>query len=123
FVLMCVSLAIAIPLAVDWVGGWGFLDSLPKDADGTAAHLAHHGGLSYWMLVAWALTGLTVLVEPAFYQRVFAAEDARSVQRALFVGLALWASYDWGVTLIGLIAHAAVHSGLLPSDLAGKESL
>jgi SSS family solute:Na+ symporter len=123
FVLMCVSLAIAIPLAIDWVGGWDFLNSLPKDADGAATHLAHHGGLSYWMLVAWALTGLTVLVEPAFYQRVFAAEDARSVQRALFVGLALWASYDWGVTLIGLIAQAAVQNGLLPSNLAGKESL
>jgi SSS family solute:Na+ symporter len=123
FVLMCVSLAIAIPLAIDWVGGWQFVQFLPKDVDGAATHLAHHGGLSYWMLVAWALTGLTVLVEPAFYQRVFAAQDARSVQRALLVGMLLWASYDWGVTMIGLIAQAAVQNGLLPGGLEGKESL
>jgi SSS family solute:Na+ symporter len=123
FVLMCVSLAVAIPLAVQWVGGWEFLAHLPTDGDGNSSHLVHHGNLSYWMLAAWSMTGLTVLVEPAFYQRVFAAKDNRSVQRALFVGIGLWASYDWGVTLIGLLARAAVEQGMLPSDLAGKESL
>jgi solute:Na+ symporter, SSS family len=123
FVLMCVSLAIAIPLAIHWIGGWHEIQALPHAAAETTNHLAHHGGLSYWMLVAWALTGLTVLVEPAFYQRVFAAKDARSVQRALLVGILLWASYDWGVTVIGLIAQAAVQNGLLPGDLAGREVL
>ncbi|MEX2171873.1 MAG: sodium:solute symporter family protein [Pirellulales bacterium] len=123
FVLMCVSLAIAIPLAVDWIGGWEFVNALPKDAGGKAMHLAHHGGLSYWMLVAWSLTGLTVLVEPAFYQRVFAAQNKQSVQRALLVGILLWASYDWGVTVIGLVARAAVQSGMLPENLQGREAL
>jgi SSS family solute:Na+ symporter len=123
FVLMCVSLAIAIPIAVDWVGGWTFLNALPQDASGDVRHLAHHGGLNYWMLVAWSLTGLTVLVEPAFYQRVFAARDSRQVQRALLVGILLWASYDWGVTMIGLIARAAVESGLLSDGLEGREAL
>src|SRR5690606_21005794 len=64
FVLMCVSLAIAIPLAIHWMGGWQFLDVLPKDENDAALHLAHHGGLNYWILAAWSLTGLTVLVEP-----------------------------------------------------------
>jgi SSS family solute:Na+ symporter len=124
FVLMCVSLAIAIPLAVYWVGGWSFVDRLPVDAaTGESTHLVHHGGLSPWMLLAWSLTGMTVLTEPAFYQRVFAASDARSVQRALLIGLLLWASYDWGATLLGLIAHAAVHQGLIPVGLEGKEAL
>ena len=75
------------------------------------------------MLVAWSLTGLTVLVEPAFYQRVFAASDARSVQKALLVGILLWASYDWGVTLIGIIARAAVEQGMLSDKLEGKAAL
>jgi SSS family solute:Na+ symporter len=123
FVLMCASLAITIPLAIDWVGGWQFVDFLPSAADGAATHLVHHGGLNYWIVLSWSLTGLTVLVEPAFYQRVFAAQDNRSIQRALFVGILLWASYDWGVTLIGLIARAAVEQGMLPTDLTGKESL
>jgi solute:Na+ symporter, SSS family len=124
FVLMCVSLAIAIPLAVQWIGGWSFVERLSADGNGDVAHhFAHHGGLNGWMLVAWSLTGLTVLVEPAFYQRVFAASDARSVQRALLIGISLWAAYDWGVTLIGIIARAAVEQGMLPADLEGKSAL
>jgi SSS family solute:Na+ symporter len=124
FVLMCVSLAVAIPLAIDWVGGWSFVEHLPKDpATGEPVFLQHHGGLNPWMLVAWATTGLTILIEPAFYQRVFATEDKRSVQRALLVGILLWAAYDWGVTLIGMLARAAVTQGLLPADLEGKSAL
>jgi solute:Na+ symporter, SSS family len=123
FVLMCVSLAVAIPLAIDWVGGWQFVEFLPAAPDGATPHLAHRGGLSFWMVFAWALTGLTILVEPAFYQRVFAAQDTRSVQRALFVGILLWASYDWGVTVTGLVAQAAVQKGMLPAELVGKEAL
>ena len=115
FVLMCVSLAIAIPFAIDWVGGWSFVEHLPAHAgDGRSrCYMQHHGGLSGWMLVAWALTGLTVLIEPSFYQRVFAAQDKRSVQRALLIGIFLWAAYDWGVTLMGIIARSAVEQGLL----------
>ncbi|HEX6963467.1 MAG TPA: sodium:solute symporter family protein [Lacipirellula sp.] len=124
FVLMCVSLAIAIPLAVNWVGGWEFVESLPIHSETNARHhLLHHGGLNVWMLVAWSLTGITILVEPAFYQRVFAAQDTRSIQRALLVGILLWASYDWGATLLGIIARAAVEQGLLEESLAGKEAL
>ncbi len=124
FVLMCVSLAIAIPFAIDWVGGWSFIEQLPThQATGEPVYMQHHGGLSGWMLAAWSLTGLTVLIEPSFYQRVFAAQDKRSVQRALLVGIFLWASYDWGVTMVGIIARAAVEQGLLAENLEGKAAL
>jgi SSS family solute:Na+ symporter len=124
FVLMCVSLAIAIPLAVEWVGGWSFVEHLPVDPVTQAStHLVHHGGRSGWMLLAWSITGITFLVDPAFYQRVFAAKSARSVQGALAVGILLWASYDWGVTLLGIVAKAAVAQGMLPSQLEGKQAL
>jgi Na+/proline symporter len=75
------------------------------------------------MRIAWALTGLTLLTEPAFYQRVFAAKDAKSVQRALLIGIGLWAAFDWGATLMGLIGRSAVEQGLIPSDVLGKEAL
>ncbi|BBO34840.1 sodium:solute symporter family protein [Lacipirellula parvula] len=122
FVLMCVSLAIAIPFAVEWIGGWTFVEQM-KAADETAHHFSHHGGQSGWMLAAWTMTCLTVLVEPAFYQRTFAAAGTRSVQRALLTGIVLWAAYDWGVTLIGIIARSAVERGMLPADLEGKAAL
>ncbi len=125
FVLMCVSLAIVMPLAVHWVGGWDFINQLPANDDGVRDHLTTHGGASYWMLAARAVTGLTVLVEPAFYQRVFAAQDQRTITRALLVGIFLWAAYDWGVVLIGLVARAAVeaHMAGVPADLEGKQAL
>ena len=124
FVLMCASLAIALPLAIDWIGGWSFVEHLPRHpTTGDPVYMQHHGGLNPWMLAAWSITGLTVLIEPAFYQRVFAAEDKRSVQKALLVGIALWAAYDWGVTLIGIIAKAAVEQGLLDADLEGRAAL
>jgi SSS family solute:Na+ symporter len=39
------------------------------------------------------------------------------------VGILLWAAYDWGVTLIGMLARAAVTQGLLPDDLEGRSAL
>jgi SSS family solute:Na+ symporter len=39
------------------------------------------------------------------------------------VGILLWASYDWGATLIGIVGRAAVEQGLIAEELAGKQAL
>lgn len=124
FVLMCVSMAVAIPVALNWVGGWEFTQHLPvDDVTGVRQHLTATGGLRPGIIIAWTIGALTVFVEPAFYQRIFAARDHRSIIRALLVGIVLWASYDWGVTMIGLIARSAAEQGLLDGDLEGKHAL
>ena len=123
FVLMCVTIALALPLAVEWVGGWSFVDHLPTSADGERIFLSHHGGQGLSVLLTWALAGTTVLVEPAFYQRVFAARDTKAITRALLLGILLWAAYDWIVVMIGMIAQAAVSQGLLASELDGRKAL
>lgn len=117
FVLMCVSVAVAIPFALAWVGGWSFVERLPE------GHMTATGGMSPWLIAAWTAGALTVFVEPAFYQRVFAAKDSASVRRALLVGILLWAAYDWGVTLLGMIGRAAVDQGLLAAGVEGKHAL
>lgn len=117
FLLMCVSLAIAIPFAINWVGGWSFADRLPEE------HWTSTGGLEWGYIVAYSMAALTVFVEPAFYQRIFAAKDSRAVKRSLIIGIFLWASYDWGASLLGMIGRAAVDSGLLDKDLEGKQAL
>lgn len=117
FLLMCVAIAVALPPALSWVGGFEFAERLPSE------HMTATGGLSPWLLAAYAAGALTVLVEPAFYQRIFAARDAQSVRRALLIGILLWAAYDWGVTVLGLVARAAVEMHLLPADLEGREAL
>jgi SSS family solute:Na+ symporter len=117
FLLMCVSLAIAIPLSLKLVGGFEFTSHLP------AEHMSTTGGASPWLLLAWGIGALTVFVEPAFYQRIFAARDRKTITRALVIGVLLWAAYDWGVTLVGMVARSAVESGMLPPGLEGKEAL
>lgn len=117
FVLMCVSLAVAIPFAVQWVGGFDFTQHLPEQ------HMTGTGGLSSALIIAWTVGALTVFVEPAFYQRVFAAKSTKSIIWAMIIGIALWAAYDWGVTLIGMIARSAVSQGLLGEELEGREAL
>lgn len=117
FVLMCVSLAIAIPIALRWIGGFESFEMLP------AEHMTATGGLGWGIIIAWTVGALTVFVEPAFYQRIFAARDARSVIRALLIGILLWAAYDWGVTVVGMIGRVAVEKQLLSADLEGREAL
>lgn len=117
FVLMCVSIAIALPLAVNWVGGFEFVRDLPTE------HMRATGGLSPWLIVAWTVGALTVFVEPAFYQRIFAAENQKAVGRALLIGILLWAAYDWGVTALGMVGRAAVDRGLLPVETEGRQAL
>ncbi|MGE4159152.1 MAG: sodium:solute symporter [Planctomycetota bacterium] len=117
FILMCASLAFAIPLVVEKAGGWDFTNHLPS------SHMTPTGNVNPWLLAAWASTALTVFVEPAFYQRIFAAKDVKSVRNSLLIGIFLWASYDWGVTIIGLAARSLVAQGLLDSTLEGKTAL
>jgi len=117
FLLMSVSLAVAIPITLNMVGGFGFVEALP------AAHMTGTGGVSPWLILAWCCGALTVFVEPAFYQRIFAAKDERTIRNALLIGIFLWAAYDWGVTIIGMIARAAVAEHLLAADLEGRQAL
>lgn len=118
FVLMCVTLAIALPLVLELVGGFPWLLNHlePK-------YFAPAGDLPSAYLLALVLTALSVLVEPAFYQRIFAAENERSVRRALLTGILLWAAYDWAVTVLGMAAAAAVKQQILPADIQGREAL
>ncbi|MFQ5917818.1 MAG: sodium:solute symporter, partial [Candidatus Binatia bacterium] len=118
FALMCVTLAIALPLALKIVGGF---DSMITQMD--PKYFAPAGDLSIAYLFALGLTALSVFVEPAFYQRIFAAKNERSVRNALLTGILLWAAYDWAVTVLGIAAAAAVKQHILPAGLQGREAL
>ncbi len=118
FVLMCVTLAIAIPFAIQMVGGFEWIF-----AQLDAKYFAPMGEVAPGYLFALALSAFSVFVEPALYQRIFAAKDERSVRRALLIGILLWAAYDWGVTILGIAAAAAVKQNLLPADIEGRQAL
>jgi solute:Na+ symporter, SSS family len=102
FTLMCVTLGIAAILALNAQGG---VDGLERTLP--ASYFDPRGTYPGWLLLVFALGALSVLVEPAFYQRIFAAVSYRSVLAALVIGIALWAAFDWIVTLLGMAAAAA----------------
>jgi SSS family solute:Na+ symporter len=111
FLIMCVSLAIALPFVMQAVGGFEGI----RAALGDAA-LEPLGSTPPLYSAAFALTALSVLVEPLFYQRMIAARDARAVQRAFLWGILLWAAYDWATMAIGMAGGAMMTTGTLPAD-------
>ncbi len=118
FVVMCVSVAIAAIATLGVVGGPRAIgDRLGPEV------LAPLGTLDGWEILVFALVAMTPLVEPAFYQRTFAAASARQVVRAMLVGTLLWASYDWLVVYLGLAGRDLVAAGILPAGLDGSAVL
>jgi SSS family solute:Na+ symporter len=111
FAIMCVSLAVALPYIVSAVGGFeGIRAALGADA------FAPLGSAPPLYTAAYALTAVSVLVEPLFYQRMLAARDTRAIRDAFLWGILLWGAYDWATTAVGMAGGAMMASGALPPD-------
>ena len=118
FVMMCLVIAMAFPFAMNFVGGFNsMIELLPKSFFDTL------GDLNIFLIIIYASTGLSVLVEPTFYQRIFAAKSYKNVRNALIIGIFIWGSYDWLITILAMSAKAAVIKGLLPSALEPDAAL
>ncbi|MEC7729986.1 MAG: sodium:solute symporter family protein, partial [Candidatus Neomarinimicrobiota bacterium] len=118
FVMMCVVLALAFPFAMNLIGGFdSMIDTLEPNYFDTM------GDLSTWLIVIYASTGLSILVEPTFYQRIFAAKSYKSVRNALIIGIFIWGSYDWMITILAMSAKVGVLKGMLPGDVAPDAAL
>ena len=101
FTLMCVTLGVAAWLTLDGIGG---VEGLERRLPETFFRPA--GTYPVMVLVVFAGSALSALVEPAFYQRIFAAANYRSVLTALLIGIVLWAAFDWVATILGMAARA-----------------
>lgn len=118
FALMCVTVAAAAFVAMR---ANGTPDALAARMD--AELFKPFGGLSPAEVLVYAGVALTPLVEPAFYQRTFAAKGSREVVRALLLGVVLWVAYDWLVVYLGITGRDLVARGELPADLDGTAIL
>lgn len=111
FTIMCLSLALALPFILGAVGGFdGLRATLGEEA------FAPLGSAPPLYTIAYALTAVSVLVEPLFYQRMLAARDAASIRNAFLWGVLLWGAYDWATTAVGMAGGAMMASGMLPAD-------
>lgn len=102
FTLMCLTLGIAAMLALEGLGG---LEGLERVLPAT--HFHHRGGYPAAVLVVFSTAALSVFVEPALYQRIFAARSRKALLAAMGIGVVLWAAYDWISTVLGMAARAA----------------
>jgi len=107
FGLMFTGFALLLGILYARYGGLSFLEAnLP------ATHLTWNGGKSGWYIAVWYVIALATLIEPAFYQRCYAARTPRTAQIGIFISIACWCLFDFMTTTCGLYARA-----LLP-DLA-----
>ncbi|MBD3401931.1 hypothetical protein GF420_03470 [candidate division GN15 bacterium] len=101
FSLMFVGFAVLLVMVVSQYGGMDYLSANLPDA-----HLTWHGGNSGWYIATWYVIALATLIEPAFYQRCYAAKSGKTARTGIFVSIAFWAVFDFLTTSCGLYARA-----------------
>ncbi len=103
FVLMFLGFVILLPTAAVKLGGFHWLRAnLPPE------HLSWNGGLPWQSVAVWYFIAAATLVEPAFYQRCYAARDEATARRGLLVSILFWVFFDFMTTSSGLYARAAL---------------
>jgi len=88
-----------------------------------SGHFTIFGDMPIWLMLAYTATNLSILVDPGFYQRVFAAKSARQARDAMLLSLLIWFAYDWLVVAGGMLAAAGVDEGILPANLHSNDAL
>lgn len=101
FGLMFLGFGILLAILIFKHGGFEFIRiSIPD------THLTWHGGNSGWYIATWYFIALATLVEPAFYQRCYAAKTAATAQKGIFISIIFWIIFDFMTTTCGLYARA-----------------
>lgn len=90
-------------------GGFSFVSShIPSP------HLTWHGGNSFWFIAVWYVIALSTLVEPAFFQNCYAAQDERTAKRGILISILCWMFFDFLTTSCGLYARALLPPTIEP---------
>lgn len=79
---------------------WSIWDRLP------ATHREVTGGQSWGDIAVWYFIALATLIEPAFYQRCYAAQDRATARNGILVSVCFWLLFDLLTTTAGLYAAA-----------------
>ena len=98
-ILMYGGFLILLPAALAHTGGLsGLWAALPQ------GHRSWDGGLGWQTVVVWYLIAMQTVVEPAFYQRVFAARSPSIARAGVLVSVAMWIVFDFLTVFTGLAA-------------------
>lgn len=110
FIVMCTAVLLVAVFSVSVFGGLAFLKAhLP------ATHFTVTGGNSWLNTFIWGFIAFSALIDPAFYQRCFAANNLKTVQKGILWSTLIWFLFDICTTVGSLYARA-----LLPQAKAGE---
>lgn len=103
FVLMFLGFGLIIPFSVIKFGSVSELwEKLPP------LHRQLTGGHSWSYILVWFLMAVNTMVDPNFYQRVFAARDLHTARKGILWSVLFWFVFDVMTTLAGLYAFVYV---------------
>jgi len=116
FALMYGGFALLLPIAATTYGGTTFLlGRLPPET------LTWDGGRGPGWVLAWYFIALQTLVEPTFFQRSYAARDARVARLGVLLSIPCFFLFDGLTTITGMYARAALPD--LPSGVDAYPAL
>ena len=87
-----------------------------------ATHRSWDGGLGWQTVVVWYLIAMQTVVEPGFYQRVFAARSPQTARRGVLISVGLWIVFDFLTTFSGLAARVFETLDTLLGRIPGRLS-
>jgi len=103
FFVMCLGVFLVLVFSVKIFGGIGFLKSnLP------ATHFSPTGGVGIATTLVWGFIALSTLVDPNFYQRVFAAKSEKAARNGILISTAIWFLFDICTTAGAMYARAVI---------------
>lgn len=126
FFIMLVTVGIGLILAWYDLGGYDNimkgLQNFVGAEDASYYFKPSAGYLTTWTLLAYSVTSLAVLCDPAFFQRMFASAGPKEIKKAFAAGVPMWLSFDWAVSFLGIAGAAAIGLGVIP-NVAPNEAL
>jgi len=103
FFVMCLGVLLVLIFSIKLFGGIGFLKAnLPS------THFSPTGGVGLATTLVWGFIALSTLVDPNFYQRVFAAKSERTARNGILISTLIWFLFDICTTAGAMYARAVI---------------
>lgn len=103
FFVMCLGVFLVLVFSIKLFGGIGFLRAnLPE------THFSPTGGIGLGTTLVWGFIALSTLVDPNFYQRVFAAKNEKAARNGILISTLIWFLFDICTTSGAMYARAVL---------------
>jgi solute:Na+ symporter, SSS family len=103
FFVMCIGVFLIFVLSISKFGGLDFLQqNLP------IRYFQVTGGESISTTLVWGFIALSTLVDPNFYQRVFAASSPKAAKKGILISTLIWICFDICTTFGAMYAKAVI---------------